>query len=309
MNKSVLALEVLLDKINLLYQNIAVNPRGLDAIELDLLKRYTAEWYEGLLSLESSVKTAGNHVADIAASRVNPIPPISPEGKSSDSNHAGNARPASHMWDGAAEIGGRPSAPGSQSTQSSPPPPAPPAVVHQVLSIPQPPQPPVTEAPFEQTFAMPPAAATPPSPPAPPATTTPPAVPAPPTPASSPNKPAPQPEPVKASQNSAREQSADVDLNARFARPEKDLAQTLVSRPDQDLLRMIDVNERFLFTAELFQGNSDWYGQAIRKLNEKSNLQEALNYLDQELASKFSWNVESKVVMHLRDLVEQRYGG
>ncbi|MBI1193184.1 MAG: hypothetical protein GC205_08415 [Bacteroidetes bacterium] len=96
-------------------------------------------------------------------------------------------------------------------------------------------------------------------------------------------------------------------LNDRFARPERELGQTLIARPAEDLRKLIDVNERFLFTRELFGGNSETYGQAIRRLNELPNLTEALNYLDSELTPAHAWNPESKIVLHLRDILEQRY--
>jgi len=96
-------------------------------------------------------------------------------------------------------------------------------------------------------------------------------------------------------------------LNDRFARPERELGQTLAARPAEDLRKLIDVNERFLFTRELFAGNSETYGQAIRRLNELPSLEEALAYVDRELGPANGWNPESKVVLHLRDILERRY--
>ncbi len=107
--------------------------------------------------------------------------------------------------------------------------------------------------------------------------------------------------------NPAATPPSEPALNDRFARSEKELGQTIQARPAEDLRRLIDVNERFLFIKELFDGNSDLYNQAIRKLGEIEELDQSLNYLDQDLGPKLGWSGESKVVAHLRDIVEQRF--
>jgi hypothetical protein len=96
-------------------------------------------------------------------------------------------------------------------------------------------------------------------------------------------------------------------LNDRFSTPERVLGEVLSGRPAEDLRRLIDVNERFLFTRELFDGNSDQYGQAISSLNEQPTQSEALRFFDTELTPRHQWDPESKVVRHLRDILEQRY--
>lgn len=208
------------------------------SLELDLLRAYTREWYEALLSWQAQGSGTDAVTRSVGVS-------------------------------------------GEGSLMAAQP------VVATPVVVPSAPAPAVAPAP-------PAPAAAPAAPAAPAVAAAPPAPAAPAAPAVAPAPPAPAADEVPA-------------LNDRFSTPERVLGEVLSGRPAEDLRRLIDVNERFLFTRELFDGNSDQYGQAISSLNEQPTQSEALRFFDTELTPRHQWDPESKVVRHLRDILEQRY--
>lgn len=259
MDKSLLALEVILDKMLWLFQQTATNPSGIQQVEIDLLKRYTQDWYEGLsrLSADSSKGSQPLPPAPVQhiSQRKEPVTalPQSPVAVRAELS------PRGPRAEDGPEIGSR-------------------NVVGRTEAVP--PADPVVAQPVFPVQPVPPS-----SPPA-----------------------APRSAPAGAPAAPAVERH-EPDLNTRFAREQRELGQTLSSRPVEALMKRIDVNERFLFIAELFGGNSDAYGKAIRQLDEQSDVNTALQLLEQDMLPKHQWNPESKVFAHLRDLVEQRFRG
>lgn len=222
MNKSLIALEVLLDKMNHLFHDLAVGPNGVNPLEVDLLKRYTRDWYEALLDWERNTV-------------------LSPRPVSSQS--------VAQMISSAALAPATPPTPPTPTAPAAFIPPVPPILPDQ-----------------EQASGIPQAVIQPP--------------------ATAP---------------------ATVLETDRGSRTDMEIGQIQTARPAGDLRRLIDVNERFLFTKELFGGNTESYGEAINRFNELGTLTEALTFIDQKLVKRYNWNRESKVVLHLRDILEQRY--
>ena len=63
------------------------------------------------------------------------------------------------------------------------------------------------------------------------------------------------------------------------------LEYKLSNRPVSNLKSAIGINDRFLFTRELFDGNNDEYNTAITKLDNLGSIQEAVTYLREN----FKW--------------------
>lgn len=284
-------LDIWLDKISLLHQNLSRDPNPLDA---DLLKRYVRSYYEALLAWERGEARASGGPVGVreAMAELRQVPPAAPFGPSAEGRAPADAPAAA--------------APPSPDVIPPATPPLPPAPEPPKAAAPPPPapEPPKAAAPPPPAPEPPKAATTPPPPPEPPkAAPTPP--PAPEAAAPEPPKPAAPPSPAAAGPADAEEPS----LNDRFARPDAPRPlHAAAAAPAEDLRRIIDINERALFTRELFGGNSEAYGSAVRALNEFPGLAQAEAYIERELAARFSWPGSSRVVDHFRDLVRQRYG-
>jgi hypothetical protein len=83
----------------------------------------------------------------------------------------------------------------------------------------------------------------------------------------------------------------------------KDVSSLMQSKSIRDIESAIGINEKFLFTKELFNGDSETYVKTIRILNNAANFNEAFNYIRQT----FSWNLEGSAAQKLLDLVRRRF--
>jgi fused signal recognition particle receptor len=73
-----------------------------------------------------------------------------------------------------------------------------------------------------------------------------------------------------------------------------------------DLTKAIAINEKFTFIRELFRNNGVEFSNAIQKLNECSNIDDAF-VLMEELKHQFIWDTTSSAYLTLCDLVRRRF--
>lgn len=95
------------------------------------------------------------------------------------------------------------------------------------------------------------------------------------------------------------------DLHA--STPQTSLADQFGQQPIKDLTKEIGINERFLLTENLFNGNSDAYRDAINELNNFSSLEDALKCFKQDIAKKLNWSLKNNHVKRFIKLVQRRY--
>lgn len=73
-----------------------------------------------------------------------------------------------------------------------------------------------------------------------------------------------------------------------------------------DLGKAIGINQKILFTKELFDGNANEYSRAITALNSCQSFAEA-NALLYDLRTKHNWNEEKSSVLTFIDLIERKF--
>ncbi len=83
----------------------------------------------------------------------------------------------------------------------------------------------------------------------------------------------------------------------------KDISSLMQSKPINDIEDAIGINEKFLFTRELFNGDEETYSKTIRILNKAANFNEAFNYIH----NTFNWNLKGEAAQKLLDLVRRRF--
>ncbi|MDD4032830.1 MAG: hypothetical protein PHS48_06240 [Bacteroidales bacterium] len=103
--------------------------------------------------------------------------------------------------------------------------------------------------------------------------------------------PQPEPEPKAEVKPQAGRLYAETSLNSLLAPPLSDISSA------------IGLNDRFLFTRELFGSNPKLFFETIQEINRAGSLDSALNYLQE----KFSWDPESEAVAAFLLLVRRRY--
>lgn len=93
----------------------------------------------------------------------------------------------------------------------------------------------------------------------------------------------------------------ELSLNERLAMGLKQEPK-VKAQPISSLKGAIGLNDRFLFTRELFDGNSDNFELAIRKLDSSKNLMEAVEFLEEN----YSWS-KTETSMKFIDLLKRRF--
>ena len=87
---------------------------------------------------------------------------------------------------------------------------------------------------------------------------------------------------------------------------EKTFGPKIPSERIENLKTAININEKFMFINELFDGNLREYNETIETLNGFKTLDQAADYLDLMRKKNF-WNTGSNAFKKLKDLVERRF--
>lgn len=90
--------------------------------------------------------------------------------------------------------------------------------------------------------------------------------------------------------------------NEVLANGKRDMATHLKNKPISDLTKAIGINDKFLFTKELFNGNAEQYAKSIRTLNSFDDINDALIYIQEN----FSWDDNNEAANQLIDLVRRK---
>ncbi len=102
------------------------------------------------------------------------------------------------------------------------------------------------------------------------------------------------------------EEEEEDSLNDRFAKQEV-LVDKLKKKPIRDLSKAIDLNDKFWFINELFDGNPSAFTEALDKLNRQSSLEEAMAVIEQEIYPKFNWEGKDRIRKKFMSFVERRF--
>jgi hypothetical protein len=81
---------------------------------------------------------------------------------------------------------------------------------------------------------------------------------------------------------------------------EKDLSDQLKTKPIKSLTEVIGISDKFLFMGEIFNGDKEAYAQAISRLDQAENFEDAMTVI----ISYTGGNTESEAVTQLVELVK-----
>ena len=132
--------------------------------------------------------------------------------------------------------------------------------------------------------------------------------PPPPKPTPEPPKATPEPTP-KAAPATVAKGSSNPKIKALFVFKEaKELSEKLSAQPVKDLTKSMAINDRLLYTNDLFGKDNNTLNAALKQLNELSSMDQAQPILE-ELAEEHNWLDEEKVdtAISFIKLVRRRY--
>lgn len=135
-----------------------------------------------------------------------------------------------------------------------------------------------------------------------------------------PVKPAyPSTEPVKPKPVQSVEPAKSANLNEKFVREQvtlndrlkRESPATLLDRHQQTRIQSIksaiSLNQRFLFTAELFGGDSSTFNQALSELDQSADYPSAMHLLTEKYAQKYTWQADSEIVTEFYEIVRRKF--
>jgi hypothetical protein len=85
------------------------------------------------------------------------------------------------------------------------------------------------------------------------------------------------------------------------------LAEKLNKSKILDLNKGIGLNQRFLFTNDLFRGDKNTFEKTLDKLNSCDTIIEAKAYLSSDIEHNFEWDLESSTVQQFISLIERKF--
>lgn len=98
-----------------------------------------------------------------------------------------------------------------------------------------------------------------------------------------------------------------TEINDSIAKNEASLADKLRKKSIKKLAESIALNERFLFSNELFNGNMEAFKQALNELDHIASLEDARRFIEVQLKEQNGWQMDSEIVQGFILLVERRF--
>lgn len=98
----------------------------------------------------------------------------------------------------------------------------------------------------------------------------------------------------------------EASLNDIFKQAQKDLADQLKEKPIQSLKQEIDLNEKFWFIQELFEGDSQRFNALLELLDQETEFSAAEQKVG-EFVSRYDWQEKEKAAAKFMQLVQRRY--
>lgn len=123
-----------------------------------------------------------------------------------------------------------------------------------------------------------------------------------------PPKPKPTPAPAPTPQPRAKSNASSKVRSLFVFKEAKELSEKLSAQPVKDLTRSMAINDRLLYTNDLFGKDNNALNAALKQLNDLGSMDNAQPVLE-EFAEKHDWTEEEKVdtAMAFIKLVRRRY--
>lgn len=96
------------------------------------------------------------------------------------------------------------------------------------------------------------------------------------------------------------------NISERVFQIEREISNQMAFNTLPTLVGSFGLNERLLYINELFDGSSESFSDAIKQLDTKNSLQEAMPNIE-SIAVKFNWDLESEIVEEFIQKLCRRY--
>lgn len=97
------------------------------------------------------------------------------------------------------------------------------------------------------------------------------------------------------------------DLNAQYSTSsDNNVAAKFQKNQGNDLMKNIDINDKFLFIRELFNGNGSLFTEIINQMNQFVKLTDAIEFMEKTKVS-YRWKENSEAYLRLYELLLKKY--
>lgn len=107
--------------------------------------------------------------------------------------------------------------------------------------------------------------------------------------------------------NLAANREEEASLNDIFRGEQKDLADKLKDQPINSLQQEIDLNQKFWFIQELFDGDNQRFNDLLQQLDRLRSYADAEQHIKEEVLSHYDWTANEKAASRFMQLVQRRY--
>ena len=105
----------------------------------------------------------------------------------------------------------------------------------------------------------------------------------------------------------SKDSPVKTEINDTISSSEPSLAEKLSNKSIKKLAESIALNERFLFSNELFDGNMEAFKRALTELDHIASLEDAQRYIELQLKKDNNWDTDNETVKAFITLVERRF--
>lgn len=123
------------------------------------------------------------------------------------------------------------------------------------------------------------------------------------------SRPAPEPENKQAKILNDTFEKEKRSLNDKLTAPaeKKNLAALHARKKSGSIRSSINLNQRFMFTRELFNGDSQAFNQALDQLDGFDSYNAAQAHCMQQYASRYQWDENDEATQEFLDILQNRY--
>ena len=102
------------------------------------------------------------------------------------------------------------------------------------------------------------------------------------------------------------EDDYNAGLNNKLTKEKKTIADKITSSKGKDLKAIIDLNEKLFFINKMFKGDKDAYEACIKSLNGLTDFASAQRFIQSELIPKYQWKDE-EAIERITEVVQRKF--
>lgn len=96
-------------------------------------------------------------------------------------------------------------------------------------------------------------------------------------------------------------------VNDRFIQSDSDIVDHLKGTPIRNLQQEIDLNDKFWFINELFEGDATTFNELLKELDALHSFEDARELINEKGAQKFDWPESDRAAQRFYQVVRRRY--